>query len=59
MESKLDINEHLIPRLSTTFMARATGDNMTGVSIFTGNVLVVDHSIQPKHGTIIVAVIDA
>ena len=40
-------------------MVRATGDSMTGVGIFSGDILVVDRSIPPKHGSIIIAVIDA
>ena len=59
VEGKLDLNEHLIPRPSATFMVRATGDSMTGVGIFSGDILIVDRSIQPKHGSIIIAVIDA
>lgn len=59
IEGKLDLNEHLIPRPSATFMVRAMGDSMTGVGIFSGDILVVDRSIQPKHGAIIIAVIDA
>jgi DNA polymerase V len=59
VEGKLDLNEHLIPRPSATFMVRAMGDSMTGVGIFSGDILVVDRSLQPKHGSIIIAVIDA
>ena len=59
VEGMLDLNEHLIPHPSATFMVRATGDSMTGVGIFSGDILVVDRSIQPKHGSIIIAVIDA
>lgn len=59
VEGKLDLNEHLIPRPAATFMVRATGDSMTGVGIFSGDILVVDRSVQPKHGSIIIAVIDA
>jgi DNA polymerase V len=59
VEGKLDLNEHLIPHPSATFMVRATGDSMTGVGIFSGDILVVDRSVQPKHGAIIIAVIEA
>jgi DNA polymerase V len=59
LESKLDLNEHLIQHPSATFMVRATGDSMTGVGIFSGDILIVDRSVQAKHGSIIIAVINA
>ena len=59
LESKLDLNEHLIHHPSATFMVRATGDSMTGVGIFSGDILIVDRSVQAKHGSIIIAVINA
>lgn len=59
VEGTLDLNEHLITRPSATFMVRATGDSMTGVGIFSGDILIVDRSLQPEHGTIIIAVVDA
>lgn len=59
IEGKLDLNEHLITRPSATFMVRATGDSMTGVGIFSGDILVVDRSVQPRHGSIIIAVVDS
>ena len=59
IEGKLDLNEHLIARPSATFMVRATGDSMTGVGIFSGDILIVDRSVQPRHGSIIIAVVDS
>ena len=59
IEGKLDLNEYLITHPAATFMVRATGDSMTGVGIFSGDILVVDRSVQPRHGSIIIAVIDA
>ena len=32
---------------------------MTGVGIFSGDILIVDRSVQAKHGSIIIAVINA
>jgi DNA polymerase V len=59
VEGKLDLNEHLIPRPSATFLVRATGDSMTGAGIFSGDLLIVDRSVQAGHGSIIIAVIDS
>ena len=58
IEARLDLNEHLIKNPAATFFARATGESMTGVGIFPGDILVVDRSLSPKNGSIIIAVVD-
>jgi DNA polymerase V len=57
-ESKLDLNEHLIRQPSATFFAKAEGDSMIDRGIFNGDLLIVDRSIEAKHGHIIVAAFD-
>ena len=58
VEGKLDLNTHLIQHPAATFIVRATGDSMTGAGIFSGDILIVDRSVQPRHGSIIIAVIN-
>ena len=58
IESKLDLNEHLINQPSATFFAKAEGDSMIDRGIFNGDLLVVDRSIEAKHGHIVVAAFD-
>ena len=58
MEGKLDLNEYLIKRPAATFLVRATGDSMIGASIHEGDLLVVDRSIEPADGKIVIAAID-
>ena len=41
----LDLND-LIQRPSATFIARVSGDSMTGSGIFDGDLLVVDRSLK-------------
>lgn len=59
VEGQLDLNDHLIPHPSATFMVRAVGDSMSGAGIFSGDILVVDRSVQACHGSIIIAVVNA
>ncbi len=59
VEGKLDLNDHLIPHPSATFMVRAVGDSMAGAGIFSGDILVVDRSVQACHGSIIIAILNA
>lgn len=57
-DASLDINEHIIRHPSATYFVGASGDSMIGVGIFDGDLLVVDKSLKPEHGHIVVAEID-
>jgi DNA polymerase V len=54
-ERRLDINEYLIRNPVATFFFRVQGRSMEGAEIFDGDILVVDKSIGPQHGHIVVA----
>ncbi len=58
IEATLDLNDHIVKNPAATFFARATGESMTGAGIFPDDILVVDRSLKPKNGSIIIAVID-
>lgn len=58
LEAQLDLNAHLIDSPSSTFFVRANGDSMQGRGIFTGDLLVVDRSITPKSGQIVIAALN-
>ncbi|MGL4595272.1 MAG: LexA family protein [Thermoguttaceae bacterium] len=55
---RFDLAAHLIPNPAGTFFVKAAGDAMTGAGIFAGDLLIVDKSIEPGNGDIVVAVID-
>ena len=57
VEQPLDINEYLIDHPESTFYVRVQGDSMEGVGIFSGDILVVDRSLEPKHDAIVVAAV--
>ena len=58
MERGIDLNEQLILNKPATFFFRMNGDAMMEDGIFSGDVLIVDRSIRPTSGKIIVAVLD-
>jgi DNA polymerase V len=58
MDCKLDLNEHLIKHPSATFFARASGDSMEGAGIYDGDLLIVDRSLDPINGKIVIAVLN-
>ena len=58
IEGRLSLDEHLIPHKDSTFFVRAKGTSMVGAGIFDGDLLVVDKSLTPSSGDIVIAVID-
>lgn len=58
VEQQLDIKKYLIKNPEATFFVKATGESMSDIGIFPGDILVVDKSIKPKHNSIIIISID-
>lgn len=58
IEGRLSLDEHLIQHKDSTFFVRAKGDSMVGAGIFDGDLLVVDKSLNPVSGDIVIAVVD-
>lgn len=58
IEEKLDLNSYLIEHPAATFFVRVEGDSMHHGGIQHGDLLVVDRSLSPKHGSIVIAVIN-
>jgi DNA polymerase V len=58
IEAELDLNRLMVRNPPDTFMVRANGDALSGAGILDGDVLVIDRSIGPRHGMIVVAVVN-
>jgi DNA polymerase V len=58
MEMGIDLNEKLIRHPSSTFFLQVSGESMTGAGIHDGDLLVVDRSVDPRPGRVVVAVLD-
>jgi DNA polymerase V len=57
IEKPLDLNDLMIDNPTATFFVRVSGDSMEGARIFDCDILVVDRSIKPRPGLIVVAVV--
>ena len=55
MENKLDLNEHLVKNPAATFIVKASGSSMSEAGILSGDLLIVDRSISPRNGNIVIA----
>lgn len=58
LEGKLDLNDHLVPHPEATFFVRVSGDSMIKAGIHPNDILIVDRSINPQHGKVIIAVLN-
>jgi len=53
----LDLEAMLIRHPAATFLMKVSGDSMAGAGIHAGDTLVVDRSIAPRDGLVVVAVV--
>jgi DNA polymerase V len=58
LERSLDLNEHLVKNPAATFFVRVKGDSMRDAGISNGDILVVDRSVSPEDGQVVVAMLD-
>jgi DNA polymerase V len=58
LDRALDFNELLIQNPAATFVVRIQGESMTGAGLFPGDIAVVDRSLTPIGGSIVLALID-
>ncbi len=58
MERGIDLNEQLIRNKPATFFMKVSGGSMINAGIFDGDIVIVDRSIKPMNGKIVIAVID-
>ena len=58
VEVGIDLNEQLIRHPTSTFFLRVSGESMLGAGIHHGDLLVVDRSLNPRPGRVVVAVLD-
>jgi len=58
MEERIDLNKELVPRPNSTFVVSCQGDSMINAFIPAKAKLVVDRSLKPQNGSIVVAVVN-
>ena len=58
LEGPFDLARHLFRNPASTFLARVSGDSMTGAGIHPGDLVAVDRALRAGHGSIVVAVVE-
>ncbi len=58
LEAGIDLNKELVTHPASTFFLRVSGESMSGAGINNGDLLIVDRSLDPHPGNIVVAILD-
>ena len=58
VEDNIDLNKHLIKHPAATFFVRVSGNSMIGAGIHDNDLLIVDRSLNPVNGNIVIAAIE-
>jgi DNA polymerase V len=57
-ERGIDLNEQLIRNKPATYFMRVNGNTMKGAGIHNGDVVIVDRSLKPRSGNVVIAVLN-
>ena len=57
-EHMIDLNEQLVRNKPATFFMRVNSNAMIGAGIHAGDVVIVDRSLEPRNGKVIIALLD-
>lgn len=55
---RIDLTALLVTHAQATYFLKASGHSMVEAGIFDGDIMVVDRAVKPRHGHIVVAVVD-
>ena len=55
--TRLDLNDILVPHPQATFLMRVAGESMRNAGILDGDYVVVDRSVAPQSGQVVVGVV--
>lgn len=57
-DGRINLNDHLIKDVTSTYVIRVSGHSMEGAGISDGDELIVNRALEPRDGSIVVAVLD-
>ena len=58
IENQLDLNKHLIKHPAATFFVKVKGDSMIDAGIHSGDILIIDRSLEATDKKVVIAVVD-
>ena len=54
-ENDLSLNDYFVKNRNATFVIEARGDSMIDAGIYEGDILIIDRSVEPRRGDIVLA----
>ncbi len=54
-ENDLSLNDYFVKNKDATFIIEARGDSMIDAGIYEGDILIIDRSVEPRRGDIVLA----
>ena len=57
LEGEVDLNRYLIESPAACYLMRVSGASMSGAGIMDGDLVVVDRSVEPRSGHVVVGVV--
>ncbi len=58
MERGLNLHEHYVRNPAATYFVRAIGESMIDAGIHSGDLLIVDRSLEARSGRVVIAAVD-
>ncbi len=58
VDNRIDLNQELIRHPASTFFLRVKGESMSDAGVLSGDILIIDRSLDPHPGHIVVAILD-
>jgi DNA polymerase V len=58
VEERLDLTQLLVKRPESTFYVKVEGESMIDASVQSGDLLVVDRSVEARHKDIVIAIVE-
>ena len=58
LDTALDLNDVVVRHPEATYFVRVEGDSMVDAHISDGDILVVDRSLEPRNGDIVIAALE-
>lgn len=57
-DGRINLNDHLISDISSTYIIRVSGHSMEPAGISDGDELIVNRALEPRDGSVVIAVLD-
>jgi DNA polymerase V len=58
LDRQLDLNKHLIQHPAATFFVRVVGDSMVDAGIHSGDILIVDRSLEAEENKVAIVILN-